>query len=304
MDGREVVLCHLKDDWELFKYLKDAGPAEECQSIVSKFIYDLALYCKMCNMQYEHLTSETVNAMLSPGNERGVIDLLTDQYIIEGVRGLEPDIDLAVINDYYSPVKGNDVNSILKQAEGNIERNMNAPINEQAQRHALMHPTDIATGMHSVTSIDTDAGKDKCMQLFFTIYNKTYYKFANMSFEQAIEHARNMIRMCDPTLFENAKVEPDVVTICEAVLWTAAYTTTGLKQDIVLGYALASDDNSELTKIELNGPKEWNCILIHPFESDKYENYGMINGANRKYIPIVKKSVDTYKVGMRSTKEN
>lgn len=307
MDARQVVLQHITDNCSMLTNLNGSEIVNR-PVILSKLVNDIAAYCLMCGMQYEKLSAADVSAILQGRtfDTKGKM-LLEDQYVKEGLQSLGIQIDLsAIAAELFKDIDNNTVASLLDKVAGNKDF-----MNQPQQYNASEMYGDFITGMTSSTSMDTDRGKDRCMNIFVRVFMNTSHRFRGMTFEEAQQEVQKILQNKEPEIFTLAPTggmqswiaDYDAVTICEALYWTAIYITKGINQDVVLGYAHVKEDKDDMTDYEINRPKIWNCILIAPFDGDAYTNYGSIGGAKASYIPILAKSLDTYSVGVRSTKE-
>ena len=307
MNVVEVVLAHIENDWEMFQECKNTDRVDECRQILKKFIADLSVFCSLHrDMTYEKLTVKDVDNLCNIGNEQAIVDLLNDQCVNEGIKSLIPQVNLSEIASYYS-VKGkpDTIDGLLARAEGNTFGIMNPPVSSDAQRQEMLNPSAMITGFTSSTNIDGSWGKERLMDLFCHVYMRSAHRFAGMSIEQAKELVQQMTESRDESVF--SMIEKDqynkgipngnIVTICEALLWTAMFTTTGVNQQVVLAYIREdTDDEDKVVLIETTQPDEYNAILIAPFADGSYRV------DSKTVLQVLSKTVDTYTVGVRSTK--
>ena len=310
MNTAEVILSHIEEDWSVFQEVVNTNKTDECRQIIKKFISDLSIYCSVCpGMSYEALTVEQVNDMCRIGNEQAVVDMLNDQYVSEGIKALAPQINLQEIATYYSVKgKGDSISNLLSRAEGNTTFNaMNPPVDSYSKKPTITtEPIQYITGFTSATGVDNSWGKERLMDLFCQVYMKSSHKFTGMSLEQAKELVEQMTETRDQLVFsliekdEYNKGIPNgnLVTIHEALLWTAVFVSAGVNQKVLLAYVREeTDDDDKVVMIETTQPEEYNAVVIAP-----YPEIGKYVLDSKTKLDILSLTVDTYSVGVRSTK--
>ena len=301
---REVLLKHLRDDYFMLTYARENKNSLE-KFLANKFVYDLSLYCHACGMKYESMTDEDICSILELTETDTIVSLLRDQYVSEGIMSLDPGISLGDVAKYYS---SSNIDNLLRDAEGNFNGAMNHPMTGNREIDSMVNPSHIITSMQSSTTLSTTQGKDKCMQLFVQTYMKAAHKFSGMSQDKAQGLVQYLIQSNDSNLFSiGAKSNMEIsynerITIAEALLWTSIFVSSGISQDVVLAWAAVTDEDIDAVKYTNVNPSEWNCIIVAPFKDKNYLIYSGLNGENRKAVPIVAVSQDTYKVGVQSTK--